>query len=227
MFADFRADPRWISAGHAVRPHRAVQRRYRGGEQRYAARPPGMAGSRGMARGIPGRPFFRSTFCRPSRSGNCTARWKEAASSRPARRTALEPLRLAPARSRKRGASPTADFVSIHNDRGRCHAYALIDPALHGQRGHPADGIGLRSGRGTSDRGSNPNVLTHDIGTSDMGQGCAAQSCLVDVELLQGELVRAAQPRPAADPRALKIRQSTVHGSVSGLLKRAVTTAAT
>jgi len=111
------------------------------------------------------------------------------------KKNGLEPLRLAPAAAEARGIAD-GDFVSIHNDRGRCHAYALIDPALHDNVVILPTGSAYDPD-GTSDRGSNPNVLTHDIGTSDMGQGCAAQSCLVDVELLQGEL---SAPRSHAPP---------------------------
>ena len=132
MFADFRADPRWISAGHAGsgRIELLQDRRYRGGEQRYAARPPGMAGSRGMARGIPGRPVFRSTLLSPQPKRKLHSQMEGSSFVAAGKKNGLEPLRLAPAAAEARGIAD-GDFVSIHNDRGRCHAYALIDPALH------------------------------------------------------------------------------------------------
>lgn len=73
------------------------------------------------------------------------------------------------------------DNVRVFNPRGACHAVARVDDAV-------IPGVVLLptgstfDPDGTTDRGSNPNVLTRDIGTSDLGQGCAAQSCLVEVE---------------------------------------------
>lgn len=111
------------------------------------------------------------------------------------KKNGLESLRLAPDAARSRGIE-NGDVVQIHNDRGSCHAYAVIDPGLR------EDVVILPTGSaydpdGSRDRGSNPNVLTRDIGSSQMGQGCAAQSCLVEVERLNDS---PAPPRSHAPP---------------------------
>lgn len=91
------------------------------------------------------------------------------------------------------------DTVRVFNPRGACFAVARVDDAV-------VQGVALLptgstfDPDGTTDRGSNPNVLTRDIGTSALGQGCAAQSCLVQVERFDGVLPELRVTRPPLRP---------------------------
>lgn len=105
-----------------------------------------------------------------------------------------EHLRLNPEDAAERGISD-GDPVRIYNDRGACLAVARFD------RGVMPGVVLLPTGAtydpdGTTDRNSNPNVLTQDIGTSGLTQGCAAQSCLVAMERLDTPLPPLRVTRP-------------------------------
>ncbi|MCA2013756.1 molybdopterin-dependent oxidoreductase [Cereibacter sphaeroides] len=90
-----------------------------------------------------------------------------------------ERLQLNPADAEARGIKD-GDALRVFNARGACFAIAQIDAGVM------PGVVLLPTGAtydpdGTTDRSSNPNVLTRDIGTSELGQGCSAQSCLVQV----------------------------------------------
>jgi biotin/methionine sulfoxide reductase len=79
------------------------------------------------------------------------------------------------------------DVVELFNDRGRCLAGVLLNPAM--MRGV----LRLSTGAwvdfdGDLDRHGNPNMLTPDIGASSLSQGCSAHSCLVSLRAWQGEV---------------------------------------
>lgn len=87
------------------------------------------------------------------------------------------------------------DAVRLFNGRGACFAIARLDAGL--MRGAALLPTGATyDPDGTSDRNSNPNVLTRDIGTSELGQGSSAQSCLVEIEKFAGELPELRVNRP-------------------------------
>jgi biotin/methionine sulfoxide reductase len=87
------------------------------------------------------------------------------------------------------------DAVRLFNDRGACFAVARLDAGL--MRGVALLPTGATyDPDGTTDRNSNPNVLTRDIGTSELGQGSSAQSCLVEIEKFTGELPELRVNRP-------------------------------
>lgn len=97
-----------------------------------------------------------------------------------------ERLTLHPDDARARGIKD-GDNVRVFNARGACFAVAkLAEGIMAGVALLPTGST--FDPDGTTDRGSNPNVLTRDIGTSELGQGCAAQSCLVQVERYDGVL---------------------------------------
>lgn len=105
-----------------------------------------------------------------------------------------EKLRLHPDDAAARGITE-GDNLRVFNERGACFAVAELDDGL------VPGVILLPTGStydpdGTTDRNSNPNVLTRDIGTSELGQGCAAQSCLVEIERFDGELPELRVTRP-------------------------------
>ncbi len=105
-----------------------------------------------------------------------------------------ELLQIHPADAAMRGIED-GDNVRLFNDRGACFAVAKIDGGL--VRGCALLPTGATyDPDGTTDRNSNPNVLTRDIGTSELGQGSSAQSCLVEVEKFTGELPELRVNRP-------------------------------
>ncbi|APZ50592.1 molybdopterin-dependent oxidoreductase [Salipiger abyssi] len=120
------------------------------------------------------------------------------------KRDGLEPVRISEKAARERGIAE-GDILRIFNDRGACHAWAQIDPALHDDVAMLATGSAYDPD-GREDRGSNPNVLTRDIGSSEMGQGCAAQSCLVELARLD------APPRPIRSHKPPRIVQRQENG---------------
>ena len=90
------------------------------------------------------------------------------------------------------------EVVELFNDRGRCLAGAVLNPAimpgvvrLSTGAWHDPDGM--------LDRHGNPNVLTLDRGASSLSQGCSAHSCLVDIR----RLTELPPPVRAFDPPVL------------------------
>ncbi|WP_431283126.1 molybdopterin-dependent oxidoreductase [Humitalea sp. 24SJ18S-53] len=115
--------------------------------------------------------------------------------SRAGKRNDREVMQIHPHDANARGIA-TGDIVRLFNDRGACLASAEVTPSiLRGVITLPT-GAAFDPMDATSDRSSNPNVLTLDKGTSSLGQGCSAQSCLVEVERFDAALprVRAFEP---------------------------------
>jgi biotin/methionine sulfoxide reductase len=105
-----------------------------------------------------------------------------------------EVMRIHPEDAAARGIAE-GDAVRLFNGRGACFAIAGLDDGV--MRGVVLLPTGATyDPDGTSDRNSNPNVLTRDVGTSELGQGCAAQSCLVEVERFDGDLPALRVNRP-------------------------------
>jgi biotin/methionine sulfoxide reductase len=105
-----------------------------------------------------------------------------------------EVMRIHPQDAAARGIAE-GDAVRLFNGRGACFAVAGLDDGV--MRGVVLLPTGATyDPDGTSDRNSNPNVLTRDVGTSELGQGCAAQSCLVEVERFDGDLPELRVNRP-------------------------------
>ncbi len=79
----------------------------------------------------------------------------------------------------------SGDLVEIFNDRGRCHAGAIVTDDVMQGVARLATGAWFDPHDEIERRG-NPNVLTLDRGSSAFSQGCIAQTCLVDVVRVEG-----------------------------------------
>jgi len=102
-----------------------------------------------------------------------------------------EPIYINTLDAEQRGIE-TGDLVTVHNDRGRSLAGALVtDDMMPGvvrlatgswyDRAHQEP-----PGDVAFDNNANPNSLTLDRGASSFSQGCSAQTCLVEVERFVG-----------------------------------------
>lgn len=105
-----------------------------------------------------------------------------------------EILQIHPDDAAKRGIAD-GDAVRLFNGRGACFAIARLDADLMLGTALLPTGA-TYDPDGTTDRNSNPNVLTRDIGTSELGQGSSAQSCLVEIEKFTGDLPELRVNRP-------------------------------
>jgi len=117
-----------------------------------------------------------------------------------------EGVHLHPADASARGIAD-GDLVELFNDRGRCLAGAVLNPAIMPGVVRLSTGAWFDPD-GDLDRHGNPNVLTLDRGASSLSQGCSAHSCLIEARRWEGEAppVRAFVPpvllRAATPPTA-------------------------
>lgn len=107
-----------------------------------------------------------------------------------------EGVHLNPADAAARGIAD-GDVVELFNQRGRCLAGAVLNPAIMPGVARLSTGAWYDPD-GDLDRHGNPNVLTLDRGASSLSQGCSAHTCLIDARRHQGPVppVRAFTPPP-------------------------------
>lgn len=96
-----------------------------------------------------------------------------------------EGVHLHPADAVARGIAD-GDVVELFNDRGRCLAGAVLNPAIMPGVARLSTGAWYDPD-GDLDRHGNPNVLTLDRGASALSQGCSAHSCLIEAKRHEGE----------------------------------------
>jgi biotin/methionine sulfoxide reductase len=102
-----------------------------------------------------------------------------------------EKILIHPKNAASRGIS-NHDIVRVYNERGACHASAVLSPDIRIDVVQMSTGAWLDAAAQTDGtllcRHGNPNVLTQDKGTSRLAQGPTAHSCLVEIERLKGPL---------------------------------------
>ncbi|WP_408588951.1 molybdopterin-dependent oxidoreductase [Novosphingobium sp.] len=105
-----------------------------------------------------------------------------------------EGVHLNPADAAARGIGE-GDVVELFNDRGRCLAGAVLNPAIMPGVARLSTGAWYDPD-GDLDRHGNPNVLTLDRGASALSQGCSAHTCLIEARRWEGDVppVRAFDP---------------------------------
>ena len=119
------------------------------------------------------------------------SQWDHGSTSRNAKISGLESMRMHPDDAELRGIEP-GDVVRVYNTRGACLAGVSITDRIRRGVVELATGAWYSPGPdpdldGTCLHG-NPNTLTSDLRTSSLAQGPAAHTCLVRVEKWQGEV---------------------------------------